>query len=103
VLPILGPEGHHARRESIDQALPFTVEGLYAIYQVPEDAWVDENYPVGEYGVVGILSDNPFPMTVQVKEAGIVRLDYHLGKTPILVIEESGAELLLPPLTKERN
>ncbi len=97
VLPILGSEGHHARRDSIDQALSFQVEGLYAIYLIPEDAWQDESYPTGEYGVVVVLADNPFPMTVHVKEGGIIRLDYHLGKTPDQVIEGREGELILPP------
>ena len=96
VLPILGSEGHHARRESIDQALSFQVEGLYAIHLIPEDVWQDESFPAGEYGVVVVLVDNPFPMTVHVKEGGIIRLDYHLGKTPVEVIEETEGELILP-------
>jgi len=101
VLPILGSEGHHARRESIDQALSFHVKGLYAIHLIPEDVWQDESFPAGEYGVVVVLADNPFPMTVHVKEGGIIRLDYHLGKTPIEVIEEREGELILPPPTIE--
>ncbi|MCK5429309.1 MAG: hypothetical protein KAI94_07550 [Anaerolineales bacterium] len=96
VLPILGTEGHHVRRASIDRALSFNVEGLYAIYLVPEDVWQDESYPAGEYGLVFILFDNPFPMTVHVKEGGIVRLDFHTGITPAEVIEPKGGELILP-------
>ena len=97
VLPILGSEGHHARRESIDQTLSFHVKGLYAVYLIPEDLWQDESFPAGEYGVVVVMADNPFPMTVHVKEGGIIRLDYHLGKTPAEVIQELEGELILPP------
>lgn len=71
------------------------------IDNISSDEPIQEKLPIE--GATSTATPLPYPQTVQVKEAGIVRLDYHLGKTPIEVIEESGAELLPPPLTKERN
>lgn len=98
VLPILGSEGHHTRRAEIDKGISFSVEGLYAVYLMPEDVWHDESYPAGDYGLVFVLTDNKFLLTVHVKDGRIVRLDYDVGVTPAEVIEQEAGELLLPPL-----
>ncbi len=41
--PILGSEGHPIRPEAIEEALGFAVDGLYAVYYVPEDAYETES------------------------------------------------------------
>jgi len=52
VFPFLRAEGEYVRRESIDRVLRFAVEGLYAVYRVPDDAYEEEYWPAGEYGIV---------------------------------------------------
>jgi hypothetical protein len=101
VFPILESEGFHVRRESIDQSLGFVVEGLYAVFRVPDDAYEEDYWPAGEYGLVFVRKDMPegmnFPVTVLVENGLIVRLHFNFFNSPAMVIERDAGELVLPP------
>jgi len=102
--PILGSEGAFVRRKSIAQALQFRVVGLYAVYRVPENAYQEEYWPAGKYGIVFVQKDGS-PLTVLSDHGGIVRIVYHMdGSSPATVIKRDAGELILPPIapTPER-
>jgi len=77
VMPVLVPEGHHIRRSEFSAWPGIGKAQLYAAYKIPEDAYSDEYFPVGEYGIAFLLADQANVAVFQVTEAGIVRLDYH--------------------------
>lgn len=100
VFPFLRAEGEYVRRESIGRVLRFAVEGLYAVYRVPDDAYEEEYWPAGEYGIVFTREEDGLAVTVLVDGGGIVRIDFgwQVGDSPAMVIERSAGELLLPPV-----
>jgi hypothetical protein len=101
VFPILESEGHHVRRDSIDRGLGFMVEGLYAVFRVPDDAFEEDYWPAGEYGLVFIRKDMPegmnFPVTVLVENGQIVRLDFNFADSPATALEQNAGEMVLSP------
>jgi hypothetical protein len=97
VLPILGPEGHHYRKDEIDDWRGIGVVGLYAAYEVSGDAFSDENYPAGEYAAIFMESDHQF-LVLQIVNRGIVRVDYVLGEEPEAKIEREARRVILAPL-----
>jgi hypothetical protein len=104
VFPILGSEGGFVRRQSIDDVLRFEVKGLYAVYRVPENAYKEEYWPAGEYGIVFVQKDGLL-LTVLSDRGGIVRIVYHMdGSSSAAVIQRDAGELILPPtaLTPKR-
>lgn len=96
VFPILGQEGEFVRPQAIDSRLDFAVQGLYAVYRIPGDAYQEAYWPAGEYGIVFI--DRRDELTVIAHAAGdsIVRLDFLRWPAATIVAAEAG-ELLLPP------
>lgn len=98
VFPFIGSEGGYVQRESIDGVLQFEVEGLYAVYRVPDDAYQEEYWPAGRYGVVFSQERDDSAVTVLVDDSGIVRISFSLDRSPAMVIERDAGELLLPPV-----
>lgn len=77
VLPFLGPEGHFLRKEAIESWQGLEVSDLYAVYQVSESAYSDQNYPAGGYAIVFIGNkEEKTSLTLQVKQGKIIRIDY---------------------------
>jgi hypothetical protein len=97
VLPIIGPEGHFFRKDEIDDWRGIGVVGLYAAYEVSEDAFSDENYPAGEFAVMFIESDHQF-LVLQIENGGVVRIDYVFGNDPEAKIEREARRVILAPL-----
>jgi hypothetical protein len=97
VLPSSGGEGSFSKPETVEQALDFTVMGLFAIHKVPADTSVPDYLPVGEYGIIFTRQMNavPFPITVFIEDGRIVRLQHHLGTDPQEVINQLPVETIL--------
>jgi hypothetical protein len=99
VLPFLGPEGHFIHREEIEEWSGIEVAGLYAVYRVSEKAYSTDDYPAGEYGIVFIDQYKMGTVTLQVKQEGLVRIDFHFGYPPVISLDRDAEEIILPPLS----
>jgi hypothetical protein len=100
VLPILGSEGGHLRKEEIKDSFVLDVTGLYAVYRDSEEVFSDANYPKGDYGVILVGADNSSNVVLQIKEGGIVRIDYVMDSSPdplANALERDAAEIILAP------
>jgi hypothetical protein len=83
VLPFLGAEGHFIRRADINRLDGLDAAALFAVYEVSESAYSDENYPAGEYALVFLgKPEVPTPVTLQVRQGRIVRIDYGFAHPP---------------------
>jgi hypothetical protein len=51
VLPFIGPEGSHLRREEVQDWTGLDVSELVAVYRLSDQVYADENYPSGDYRV----------------------------------------------------
>lgn len=99
-LPILGSEGGHLRKEEIKDSFILDVTGLYAVYRVSEKVFSDANYPKGVYGVILVGPDNSSNVVLQIKEGGIVRIDYVMDSSPSSlanILERDAVEVILAP------
>jgi hypothetical protein len=98
--PVLYTEGILVRRESITSILDFTVEGLYAVYAVPEAGYSAPDWPVGEYAVL-FTSQTPevlLLVAVHVADGSVVRLEFLSPYPPVGVSWPDESDFLLPPL-----
>jgi hypothetical protein len=100
VFPILGSEGGFVRRSSIDGVLQFNLKGLYGVYRVPANAYREDYWPAGRYGLV-LIGDDESAMTLLVEDGGIVRIVYHLEPLEMALAHDVG-DWLLPPATVSR-
>jgi hypothetical protein len=98
--PVSAAEAFHVRPEDIAGAFEFTVRGLYAVYQVPEDAFQAPYWPTGDYGIVFTSEDPPAPHTVVVlvSDGKIVRLDFDPYWPPLENLLEVSTDFILPPM-----
>ena len=69
VLPILGAEGGHLRKDEISNWTALDVTRLYAVYRVSNSAFSAEYYPKGDYGVILVGAENSTNTVLQIKEA----------------------------------
>lgn len=97
VLPILGPEGHHMRREELEGWPGVEVVGLYAAYEVGEGAYSDPNYPAGVYAIVFVAGSGRPALVLQVTEGRLVRIDNEFGPSLRERMEREAAAIILPP------
>jgi len=95
VLPILGPEGTYLWKDEISNWQGLDVIGLYAVYEVSESAYSDENFPKGNYGMILVGEVNDLNAVLQVTDAGIVRIDYPMALDVIL--ERDAERVILAP------
>jgi len=103
VFPVLGPgEGSHVQRGDIDRVWPPGPKTLYAVYRVSGDAYREESWPAGDYGIVFRIDGEPFPaMALRVDAGGIVRLDYGAVTSIQVSLERDVDEFILPPPDSE--
>lgn len=103
VFPVLGPgEGSHVQRAGIDKVWPRGPKTLVTVYHVSDDAYQEESWPAGEYGIVFRIDGEPFPaMALRVDAGGIVRLDYGAATSIQVSLERDVDEFILPPLDSE--
>lgn len=100
VLPILGAEGGHLRKEEIKDSFILDVTNLYAIYRVSEKVFSDANYPRGDYGVILVGADNSSNAVLQINEDGVVRIDFVVDDSPdafLNILERDASEVILAP------
>lgn len=98
VLPFLGPEGSFLRVDEVGDFPGLNVTGLYAVYQVSEKAYSDEDYPAGEYAAIFVGDSNLSTVILQITEGGIVRIDYVFDpETLKTIVERDASGLILPP------
>lgn len=95
VLPFLGPEGNFIRRSDMEDWNGVQVESLYAVYEVSDAAYSDENYPRGEYALV-FLTDLGASIALQVTKGRIVRIDYGF-MAPLVIDQNMVARYLVEP------
>ncbi|MCI0549841.1 MAG: hypothetical protein L0287_02685, partial [Anaerolineae bacterium] len=101
VLPILGSEGGHLRKEEIKDSFVLDVTDLYAVYRVSEKVFSDANYPKGDYGVILVGADNSSNVVLQIKEGGIVRIDFVMNDSRselIATFERQVSDVIIAPL-----
>lgn len=98
VLPFLGPEGHFIRKADIASWQGIDASDLFAVYQVSDLAYSDENFPAGEYALVFIGdSQASMSVTLQVRRGRIVRIDDGFGYPPV-IREDDVLRYLVPPI-----
>lgn len=75
--PVLGPgEGHPVLPGNIDQTLDFTVTELAAVYRPSPETYRSPDYPIGEYSLVFARTGDETPVTVQLTNGRMIRLDF---------------------------
>ena len=105
VLPFLGSEGSHLRRDEINEWQGIDVAGLYAVYRVSDEAYSTQDYPAGEYGIVFRTIYPHDIVTFQVENGSILRvdstfimeIDSDFSIPPELIFERKAQEIILPP------
>ena len=101
VLPSLGPEGSFLRKDEAENFPGLDVEGLYAVYRVPEAAFSDPNYPAGEYAIVYVSEGNDPEIVLQLRHGRIVRIDYLFGYPESNALLPKGVtDFLLEPVSQ---
>ncbi|MHA2428637.1 MAG: hypothetical protein ACXADB_11495 [Candidatus Hermodarchaeia archaeon] len=98
--PVSSGEGIQVRPEEIQNGFDFTVRGLFAVYEVPDDAHHADYWPAGEYGVVFTSEDGGFShiVTVLVEDGQIVRLVFGFGWPPFEMVWGKSDTFILPPI-----
>ena len=100
VLPFLGSEGHHLRKDEIDQWQGVDATGLYAIYRVAEKTPRDEYFPAGDYAVILKRTDGS-AISLRIADGGIVRVDdlmFEVTQESLeALIQQDAAEVILEP------
>ena len=101
VLPFLGPEGSYLRKDEVVNFPGLTVTGVYAIYQVSETAYSEENFPKGDYGIMLTAPENIPNIVLQIKNGQIVRIDYVFDPASFeTILQRDAANFVLPPKVK---
>jgi hypothetical protein len=98
VLPFLGPgEGSFLRELDAPDWIGPRLSYLYAAYEVSDAAYSDPNYPAGQYALVFATDEaSPTPVTLQVTQGRIVRIDHGTG-WPALIPPANVKVFLVPP------
>jgi uncharacterized coiled-coil protein SlyX len=98
--PVSSGEGIQVRLEEIHNGFDFSVRGLFAVYEVPEDAHRADYWPAGEYGIVFTSEDGSSShiVTVLVEDGQIVRLDFGFGGSPFEMVRGKSDTFILPPI-----
>lgn len=103
VLPFLGAEGSHLRRDELSSWQGIDVAGLHAVYRVSDQAFSSADYPAGEYGIAFRTKDPQTIVTLQVENGRILRVDTSFGTPPELNFDRDAAEIILPPPNVDRG
>jgi len=100
VLPGLSSEGYYLYKDEISNWPGLDVAGLYAVYQVSESAYSDENFPKGDYAMILVGKENQPGIVLHITDAGIVRIDDILDDAPDAlqaVLERDAERVILAP------
>lgn len=97
VLPFLGSEGGFIRKSDIESWEGLHVSELFAVYEVSDAVYTDENYPKGDFALVFIEdSEVKSSYTLQVTDGKIVRID-HGFEFPPQIREDYVKQFLVEP------
>lgn len=96
VVPFLGPEGHHQRRQQYERWQGPDVLGLLAVYRVSSNVYSDGPYPTGDYALVFLEVERMIPVTLQITDGRIIRLDYLVGRSIEEDLRLAAAEIIVP-------
>ncbi len=96
VLPILDSEGYFLRKDDIESWGGLEVSSLFAVYEVSEAVYSDENYPAGIYAIVFIDKDKSRGITLQIDQGSIVRIDYGFEYPPSIPVKNVVRYLIEP-------
>lgn len=99
VLPFLSSEGHHLRKDEIEQWQDVDATGLYAIYRVAEQTAVEEYFPAGEYAVI-LKRPDGLATSLRIADGGIVRVDdiFEVTQSSLeSLIQRDAVEVILEP------
>jgi hypothetical protein len=100
VLPVLSSEGTYLHQDEISNWPGLDVAGLYAVYQVSESAYSEENFPKGDYAMILVGKENQPGIVLHITDAGIVRIDDILDDAPDAlqaVLERDAEHVILAP------
>lgn len=103
VLPVLGGEGGHIRKDEIGNWPGVKAQAVYAVYRVSEGALNEEYYPAGDFIIFFMPDENGIAAALRVAEGGIVRADTLFGEFPGAwegFIERDASEVILAPGTR---
>lgn len=97
-LPFLGPEGGFLRKDEIENWSGPDAVGIYTVYEVSGLAYSEEYYPAGEYGIFLLTEDGNSAMVLQVRDGGIVRIDYVFDPTTFPeILQRDASEIIIGP------
>lgn len=99
VFPSLGSEGSFLRKDEAENFPGLNVQGLYAIYHVPDTVFSDPNFPAGDYAIVYVSDGNIPDIVLQIRNGKIIRIDYGFGY-PTQTIPEDVTDFVLEPVSK---
>jgi len=102
VMPALGSEGSFLRKDEIQNWPGLDVIGIYAVYEVSDTVFSDENFPAGDYGIALVSPKGKPSVVLHVTGDGIIRMDYIFdayGSTLIDALQSDVANMILAPVT----
>lgn len=101
VLSFLGSEGSYLRKDEVSNFPGLNVTGVYAVYQVSETAYSEENFPKGDYAIMLTAPENFPNIVLQIKNRQIVRIDYVFDPASVdTILQRDAANFVLPPKLK---
>jgi hypothetical protein len=101
VLPFLSSEGHHLRRDEIEQWIGIDAVGLYAIYEASPAVVSEEDYPAGKYAILLVTEGSDPALALRIGESGLVRVDTLFDASPQALnamIEREASKVILAPV-----
>ena len=100
VLPFIGSEGGHIRKNEINNWKVINADALYAVYRVSDHALDEKYYPPGDYIIVFVPGEDQPVDALRVADGGIVRIDTILGEFPDslnVMLQRDASEVILAP------
>ena len=90
---------HYAASDELEALLQFPLEGVYAVYKVPQAGFQETWWPAGEYGVVFASTEGELGVEVIIEGEQVVRIEFW-PLTPVEMLNGAEFEYLLPPLNQ---
>jgi len=90
---------HFAASDELETLLEFPLEGLYAVYKIPEATFKETWWPAGEYSVVFASAEDDLGVEVVIEGGQVVRIEFW-PLTPVEVLNGAEFEYLLAPLNQ---
>jgi hypothetical protein len=100
VLPTLFSEGSYLWKDEIENWQGLQVESLYAVFAISEQAYSDEYYPSGKYGIVLMDAGGKPAVIARVADEMIVRIDLPADasfETLDAILARDASGMVLPP------